>query len=173
MRKIYILLPGMLILAFMILLLYQFHRYDTKNINSDTGILENQRQNQGSESMVVQKENIKINITMHNKIFTATLENNEITQQLINTFPLLLDMNDLHANEKYHYLDFNLPINPSNPSKIHAGDIKLYGNNCLVIFYKDFSNSYAYTNLGKIDDIDSFVTQLHTGISTMKFEIAM
>ena len=38
------------------------------------------------------------------------------------------------------------------PGTIHAGDILLYGNNCVVVFYKTFNTSYIYTKIGKITD---------------------
>jgi hypothetical protein len=30
----------------------------------------------------------------------------------------------------------------------------LYGNNCLVIFYKSFDTSYQYTKIGHIENLD-------------------
>lgn len=29
----------------------------------------------------------------------------------------------------------------------------LYGNNCLVVFYKSFNTSYSYTKIGHIDNL--------------------
>ena len=52
----------------------------------------------------------------------------------------------------YKYLDTTLPTNASCPGTIHAGDILLYGNNCVVVFYKTFNTSYSYTKIGKITD---------------------
>lgn len=36
-------------------------------------------------------------------------------------------MSDLNGNEKYYYLDENLPTNSENIGHINAGDIMLYG----------------------------------------------
>ena len=62
-------------------------------------------------------------------------------------------MNELNGNEKYVYLDNKLPTSPYNPKRINAGDVMLYGNNCLVIFYKSFDTSYSYTKIGHIDNL--------------------
>ncbi len=39
----------------------------------------------------------------------------------------------------------------------------LYGDNCLVIFYETFSNSYNYTYIGHIDDIVDLENILGSG----------
>ena len=62
-------------------------------------------------------------------------------------------MSELNGNEKYIYLDNTLPTNSSNPKKINAGDIMLYGDNCLVIFYKSFTTTYSYTKIGHINNL--------------------
>ena len=126
--------------------------------------------NEGSENMNNKNETIKINLIVNNKNFGATLNNNETTRQLVQMFPITLNMSDLHSNEKYNYLDSSLTTNSSRPSRINSGDIKLYGNNCLVVFYKSFSNSYDYTDLGKVDDVDGFISELGSGSVDIRFE---
>ena len=42
----------------------------------------------------------------------------------------------------------------------------LYGNNCLVIFYKSFDTSYSYTKIGHIDNLED----LGTGNIIVKLE---
>ena len=101
-----------------------------------------------------QNEEIKINLTINNKTFSATLENTVTTRELISMFPMTLNMSELNSNEKYNYLDTDLTTNSSRQSRINAGDIKLYGNNCLVVFYESFNTSYSYTKIGKLDDIE-------------------
>jgi Uncharacterized conserved protein len=66
--------------------------------------------------------------------------------------PITLEMSDLNGNEKYYYLDNTLPTASENPKQIKSGDIMLYDDNCLVLFYKSFSSSYSYTKLGYIED---------------------
>ena len=48
----------------------------------------------------------------------------------------------------------------------------MYGSNCLVVFYESFNTSYSYTNLGTVDDVDSFVSELGNGSVTITFDIA-
>ena len=119
-----------------------------------------------------QNEEIKINLTINNKTFSATLENNVTTRELISMFPMTLNMSELNSNEKYNYLDTDLTTNSSRQSKINVGDIKLYGSNCLVVFYESFNTSYSYTNLGTVDDVDSFVSELGNGSVTITFDVA-
>ena len=60
-------------------------------------------------------------------------------------------MNELNGNEKYYYFDEIFPSNPNRVEEIYMGDIMLYGNNCLVLFYDNFQTSYRYTKIGSID----------------------
>ena len=118
-----------------------------------------------------QSEDVKINLIVNHKTFTATLNHNETVNELISMFPMTLHMSDLHANEKYNYLSSSLTANSNTPERIHAGDIKLFGNNCLVVFYDSFSTLYSYTDLGKVDDVDGFVSELGRGDITITFEL--
>lgn len=126
---------------------------------------------EGSENMNSQSEEIKVNLIVNNKTFTATLNNNETTRELVSMFPMTLNMSDLHSNEKYNYLDTNLPTNSNRSNRINAGDIKLFGSDCLVVFYESFSNVYSYTDLGKVDDVDAFVSELGRGSINIRFEL--
>ena len=126
---------------------------------------------EGSENMNNQSEEIKINLIVNNKTFTATLNNNETVRELLEVFPMTLNMSDLNSNEKYNYLNTTLPTNTYRPNRINAGDIKLYGNNCLVVFYESFNTSYSYTDLGKVDNADEFVAELGSGSVSIRFEL--
>lgn len=94
-----------------------------------------------------------IKISINNKIYKAILEDNATAQAFIATLPQEFTMQELNSNEKYVYLDHALPANPSKPNQIEAGDVMLYGDNCLVIFYKSFATSYSYTKIGHIDKL--------------------
>ena len=95
-----------------------------------------------------------IKISVNGRTFTATLEDNPTGRAFAEKLPLDVDMQELNGNEKYFYLNENLPSNSSHVGKISAGDLMLFGDNCVVIFYKSFSTSYSYTRLGKINPAD-------------------
>ncbi|MBU3214737.1 hypothetical protein LL033_07915 [Clostridium estertheticum] len=111
-------------------------------------------------------------ITVGNKVFPAKFYDNQTTQALVKQFPLTVDMSELNGNEKYYYLSNTLPTVSKQPGKIHAGDIMLYGDSCLVAFYKTFSSSYQYTSLGYIEDAVSFVQVAGDGNIKVTFDLA-
>lgn len=96
--------------------------------------------------------NAPFKLTIGGTVFRAELANNATAQAFDALLPTTLSMTELNGNEKYKYLDTTLPTNASCPGTIHAGDILLYGNNCVVVFYKTFNTSYSYTKIGKITD---------------------
>ena len=92
-------------------------------------------------------------IVINDNEYDIFFEDNETAKSFINLLPKEFDMIELNGNEKYVYLDTNLPTNPSSIQKVNIGDVMLYNNNCLVIFYKSFNTSYSYTKIGHINDL--------------------
>ena len=99
-----------------------------------------------------EQESDSMTIIINGQTFLATLYDNETAAALKEKLPLTLDMSELNGNEKYNYLPFSLPANAGNPGQIHAGDLMLYGSDCLVLFYEGFSTGYRYTPVGRIND---------------------
>ena len=97
--------------------------------------------------------NNQVKVLIDKKEYKIDLDDNETAKEFVNMLPLELNMNELNGNEKYIYLDTTLPTNSSNPKRINVGDVMLYGDNCLVIFYKSFDTSYSYTKIGHIDNL--------------------
>ena len=106
------------------------------------------------ENAIINEVNNSMKVIINNHEYNVNLEDNQTTKELLNKLPLKLNMNELNNNEKYYYLDFTLPTLPSNPKTIYAGDIMLYQDNCLVLFYKTFDTSYSYTKIGHIDNLE-------------------
>ena len=111
-----------------------------------------------------------INIIIGSKAFTATLADSETGEAFAALLPLTVTMNELNGNEKYHYLSTSLPTAAYRPGIIHAGDLMLYGNNCLVLFYETFNTSYSYTRLGSIDNPSGLASALGSGDVSVRFE---
>lgn len=120
----------------------------------------------------LKKEVIKtINMQIGNKNFTIKLFDNNAAQNLITQLPLTLDMKELNGNEKYSYLPKKLPADSQNISEIKAGDLMLFGSDCLVLFYKNFHTSYSYTKIGYIENITKLTAALGIGNIKVKLNI--
>lgn len=105
-----------------------------------------------------------MDITVNNRVFEAVLLDNPTTQNFVNRLPLTLEMKDLHHNEKFYYFQTGFPTLAQSIGQIQAGDLMLYGNDCLVLFYKSFATSYTYTRMGRIYDISGLAEALGSGV---------
>ena len=149
---------------------------DLRNYNSKLNIKDGKRFSSSDSDEVIMEFTNKYQVInnevstmkaiINNKEYVIKLESNETVNSLINLLPIEITMNELNGNEKYIYLDNTLPTNSYNPNRINAGDVMLYGNNCLVIFYKSFDTSYSYTKIGHIDNLED----LGTGNIIVKLE---
>ena len=86
-------------------------------------------------------------IVIKDKVYAVELAENQTTDALKKMLPLTIDMSELHGNEKYYYLERSLPTNAKPAGKISNGDIMLFGDDCLVVFYKSFDNPYSYNEI--------------------------
>jgi hypothetical protein len=48
----------------------------------------------------------------------------------------------------------------------------MYGSNTLVLFYKSFTATYSYTNIGRLDDPAGLEAALGSGNADVTFELA-
>ncbi|WP_320164210.1 cyclophilin-like fold protein [uncultured Trichococcus sp.] len=108
-------------------------------------------------------------IKIGNTRYTVSLNDNATTQALTQKLPMTLKMDELNGNEKFHYLSETLPTDSQRVGRIKAGDVMLYGSDCLVIFYKDFSTSYSYTPIGQIKNTAGLVQALGRGSAEITF----
>ena len=136
---------------------------ETNNNSKDKSNDKSIEKNEENEKM---KNDNSINVIINSEKYSVILEDNETVKEFLNLLPQEFNMKELNGNEKYVYLDYALSTNSINPKHIEAGDVMLYGDNCLVIFYKSFDTSYSYTKIGHIDDLED----LGNGSITVKFE---
>jgi hypothetical protein len=113
----------------------------------------------------------RMTITIGSKTFKATLEDNPTVAKLKRLLPLTLSMIELNGNEKYYHFSTRFPMNAISPGTIQHGDLMLYGNNSLVLFYKTFETSYSYTRLGRIDDASGLADAVGQGNVSVTFEL--
>lgn len=111
-----------------------------------------------------------ITLTIGTAVFAATLEENPAADALLEMLPLTLDMNELNGNEKYVYLPESLPEEPYRPGTIETGDLLLWGDNCVVLFYETFASGYSYTRLGRIDNPEKLAEAVGRGRITVLWE---
>ena len=129
-------------------------KFNVENISSGpVDTINYEKDNNKSEENYIMENVTNINVIINSKTYNATVENNETVKKFINHLPQEFNMKELNGNEKYVYMDNSLPTNEMHSKQIKSGDIMLYGNDCLVIFYKSFDTNYNYTKIGHIDNL--------------------
>ena len=108
--------------------------------------------NRDSAIATASKEQGRMLMTVGARRFTVTPEDNRTARAFVQLLPITLDMAELNGNEKHAKLPRSLPTDAARPGTIRAGDVMLYGNDTLVVFYETFHSSYSYTRIGRIED---------------------
>ncbi|KAH9213673.1 hypothetical protein DL95DRAFT_462771 [Leptodontidium sp. 2 PMI_412] len=98
-----------------------------------------------------------LHLTIGSSVFTTSLLDNPTASEFQSLLPLNLQMSELNGNEKHAELPTSLPTSASNPGSIRVGDLMLYGSRTLVLWYEDYSSSFTYTRIGRIDDPEGLV----------------
>ena len=106
---------------------------------------------------------------MNGRSFTVVLYHNKTADELYSRLPLELDMNELNGNEKYYNFSDSFTASSKAAGHISKGDIKLYGDDCLVLFYDSFSSGYSYTDIGYIENTTGLEEVLGKGNVTVRF----
>ena len=123
----------------------------------------------GGDLRVEMKEGTAMKVQIRDKAYTALLEDNETARAFASLLPMELHMTELNGNEKYHYLMGSLPSAPAGIGHIEAGDIMLFGDDCVVLFYQSFDTPYSYTRIGRIISADGLAEQLGGGDADVRF----
>ena len=108
-------------------------------------------------------------IQIGEKQFPFTLENNSAANKLKDKLSIKLKMSGDISNEKYYKFSDTFTTDTYSPGTIETGDILLYQNNYLVLFYETFQTSYTYTRLGKVTSTDGLKDALGSGDVTISW----
>lgn len=152
----------LLLIAVCSLLLFTGCSNNSNNINNA------EINNSTNEVIETKESDVKVSdikVIINDKTYILKLENNKTVEEFLNLLPQTFNMSELNGNEKYVYMDNSLTTNSYNPKHIEKGDVMLFGDNCLVIFYQSFDTSYRYTKIGHIDNLED----LGNGSITVKF----
>lgn len=112
----------------------------------------------------------EMNVIINGKSFTAELYGNETATGFAEMLPMTAEMKELNGNEKYYYLSSPLPTDSQSVGRIEAGDIMLYGDDCIVLFYESFSTPYSYTKIGYITNPSGLAEAVGDGDVSIVFE---
>ena len=122
-----------------------------------------------TDDTTAEKEKTEMKISVPGAVFGASFSDTDAARAFESLLPLQLDMKELNGNEKYAYLDHALPAKAEKPGRIEAGDIMLYGDDCIVVFYESFDTPYSYTRIGKISDTEGLKAALGAGGVSVTF----
>lgn len=124
------------------------------------------------ETMPNEKESdMKLLIKIDDSAFTATLQDNQATQALIDhlsTGSITLTLDDYGGFEKVGDLGFALPHQDQHYST-GQGDIVLYQGDQIVMFYGH--NAWEYTLLAHVDDLSGWDKALGNGSITVELSL--
>ena len=104
-----------------------------------------------SEETIVQEEEKDMKLFINDKEIPVTWEDNESVKEImeeVKNHLIVVDMTMYGGNEQYGYLGREYTNRNTNITT-ESGDIVLYNNDNIVVFYG--SNTWSYTKLGKMN----------------------
>lgn len=141
-------------------------------LSACSSVQDNQQSEQTQTTTTSKTEEEKmVTATVNGETFTITLNQSQAAQEFLNLLPLTLDMRDVNGNEKYAVLNQTFTNDDEKAGTIHAGDLKLWSGDGLVLFYDDFPSSYQYTDLGTMSDSQGLAEAFGAGDVTITFEV--
>ena len=123
-----------------------------------------------SASTALALETETMQMKVGDKAYSVVLNDNNTTKALRELLPMTVTMAEFNGNEKYYLLHNSLPSRPEHIGQIKSGDIMLFGDDSLVVFYKDFKTTYSYTRIGHIENAADLEQTLGRGSVTITFE---
>ena len=121
-----------------------------------------------STALALETETMQMKIG--DKAYSVVLNDNNTTKALREILPMTVKMSEFNGNEKYYLLHNSLPSRPEHIGQIKSGDVMLFGDDSLVVFYKDFKTTYSYTRIGHIENAADLEQTLGRGSVTISFE---
>ncbi len=127
-----------------------------------------------SESLLEERESVKIQITVDDTTLTAIPEKNSSAEAfiaLLQDGPVTVEMSDYAGMEKVGPLGTSLPRNDTHIN-VDAGDVILYQGNQITIYYD--TNSWNFTKLAVIENAtkESLLEVLGAGDVDVTFSLA-
>lgn len=89
-------------------------------------------------------------ILIEGHVFEAELAQTPTGEAFARLLPIELEMTDLNSNEKYYYTSAAIPVQQYQPGRVETGDLMLWQNDCIVLFYKSFDTPFPYSRIGRI-----------------------
>ena len=140
-----------------------------ENGGGGNGNGENGENGNGENENRQQDDNMIVSIYIGDKKFEAEIEDSETGRAFMDKLPLDLDMKELNGNEKYCY-GVPLPQDAKHCPSIEAGDLMLYGKDCIVLFYAP-AGGYSYTRIGRLKSVSGLKEAVGSSDVCVKFRI--
>ena len=123
-----------------------------------------------TEKVNSEESEMKINITVGESTFEATLSDTSASRELYELLgegPMELSLDDYGGFEKVGSFGRSFTTEDTHITA-KPGDMMLYQGDKLVLFYGE--NSWSYTRLGKVDSTENWREELGNGIVTVTLE---
>lgn len=108
-------------------------------------------------------------IIVNEKEFDAEAYNTDAAKEFYGMLPIKIKMSELNGNEKFYYMNKTFTEDEGKAGTINTGDIMLYGNNCIVLFYETFQSNYTYTKIGYVKNPSGLARELGKGDVEVSF----
>ena len=108
-------------------------------------------------------------IRVNGKDFVAKVYNTKAGEEFYKKLPKTITMKELNGNEKYYYANSTFSQEEKKVGIIKTGDLMLYGNSCIVLFYDTFRTSYEYTRIGYIENPAGLAKEVGKGKAKVSF----